>query len=102
VKLPIHAATEDHRSGIWIWEGESLSAVREIVESMVGLYSKNEYFEMHVDGLTPHWESRTRGESALPLRQAGLDRHLLGRFTSSLFPSRRARADQEISGRTSD
>ena len=51
--LPIHAATEDHRLGVCIWEGASLSAVREIVESVVGSYSKNEYFEMHVDGLTP-------------------------------------------------
>jgi len=53
VALPIHAATEDHRLGICIWEGASLSAVRELVEAVVGPYSKNEYFEMHVDGLTP-------------------------------------------------
>jgi len=53
VKLPIHAATKDHRLGICIWEGESVGAVRELVESVVGQYSKNEYFEMHVDGLTP-------------------------------------------------
>lgn len=53
VKLPIHASTEDHRLGICIWEGESLGAVRELVEALVGAYSKNEYFEMHVDGLTP-------------------------------------------------
>lgn len=53
VKLPIHAATEDHRLGICIWEGESLDAVRELVEAVVGPYSRNEYFEMQVDGLTP-------------------------------------------------
>jgi hypothetical protein len=53
VKLPIHAATEDHRLGVCIWEGASLGAVRELVEAVVGPYSKNEYFEMHVDGLTP-------------------------------------------------
>ena len=53
VALPIHAATEDHRLGVCIWEGKSVDAVREIVEAVVGPYSKNEYFEMHVDGLTP-------------------------------------------------
>ena len=53
VALPIHAATEDHRLGICIWEGASVGAVRELVEALVGPYSKNEYFEMHVDGLTP-------------------------------------------------
>jgi hypothetical protein len=53
VALPIHAATEDHRLGVCIWEGKSVGAVRELVEALVGPYSKNEYFEMHVDGLTP-------------------------------------------------
>jgi hypothetical protein len=27
--------------------------VRELIEAVVGPYSTNEYFEMHVDGLTP-------------------------------------------------
>ena len=53
--LPIHAATGDHRLGICIWEGESVDAVREVVESVVGLFSDNEYFEMEVDGLTPQF-----------------------------------------------
>jgi hypothetical protein len=53
VALPIHAATDDHKLGICIWEGESVDAVREVVESAVGPYANNEYFEMHVDGLTP-------------------------------------------------
>ena len=53
VALPIHAATTDHSFGICIWEGESLEAVREVVEGAVGPWAKNEYFEMHVDGLTP-------------------------------------------------
>jgi hypothetical protein len=53
VALPIHAATSDHRLGVCIWEGKSIAAVREIVEAVVGPYSKNEYFEMHVDGLQP-------------------------------------------------
>ena len=53
VALPIHAATNDHGLGICIWEGESVDAVREVVESAVGPWANNEYYEMHVDGLTP-------------------------------------------------
>jgi hypothetical protein len=53
VALPIHAATNDHALGICIWEGESVDAVRDLVEGVVGEFSKNEYYEMHVDGLTP-------------------------------------------------
>ena len=53
VTLPIHASTADHRLGICIWEGESLEAVREVVEGAVGAWSYNEYSEMSVDGLTP-------------------------------------------------
>ena len=53
VALPIHAASKDHRLGICIWEGESVEAVREVVEGAVGLFSDNEYSEMEVDGLTP-------------------------------------------------
>jgi len=49
--LPIHAATPDHTTGICIWEGESVDAVREMVESVMAPFSKNEYFEMNVDGL---------------------------------------------------
>ena len=53
VALPIHAATNDHTLGICIWEGESVEAVREVVEGAVGPWANNEYYEMHVDGLTP-------------------------------------------------
>jgi hypothetical protein len=53
VALPIHAATADHRTGVCIWEGESVDAVRELVESVVGPFSNNEYFQMNVDGLHP-------------------------------------------------
>jgi hypothetical protein len=49
--LPIHAATHDHGVGVCIWEGSSLESVRDLVESVVGPYSENEYFEMSVDGL---------------------------------------------------
>ena len=50
--LPIHAATQDHEVGVCIWEGPSVEAVRELVESVVGPFSQNEYFEMSVDGLS--------------------------------------------------
>jgi hypothetical protein len=50
--LPIHAATHDHGVGVCIWEGPSVEAVRELVESVVGPFSQNEYFEMSVDGLS--------------------------------------------------
>jgi hypothetical protein len=53
VALPIHAATEDHKLGVCISTGESVDAVREVVEGAVGPWANNEYFEMHVDGLTP-------------------------------------------------
>ena len=53
VALPIHAATNDHALDICIWEGESVDTVREVVEGAVGAWSTNEYYEMHVDGLTP-------------------------------------------------
>ena len=53
VSLPIHAATPDHRTGSCIWQGESVDAVRDLVESVVGPFSDNEYFELEVEGLTP-------------------------------------------------
>jgi hypothetical protein len=52
VALPIHAATPDHRLGVCIWEGDSVAAIREVVEAVVGPYAENEYAEMEVDGLT--------------------------------------------------
>jgi hypothetical protein len=51
--LPVHAATKDHTLGICIWEGESVEAVSDAVEGLVGAFSKNEYYEMQVDGLVP-------------------------------------------------
>jgi hypothetical protein len=51
VALPIHAATPDHRTGICIWEGASVEAVRELVESVVGPFSDNEYLQLDVQGL---------------------------------------------------
>jgi hypothetical protein len=49
ISLPVHAATRDHTTGICIWEGPSVDAVRDLVESVVGKYSENEYYEMELD-----------------------------------------------------
>jgi hypothetical protein len=54
VALPVNAASRDHRVGICLWEGESVNAVRDIVERTVGPFADNEYYEMEVDGLTPN------------------------------------------------
>jgi hypothetical protein len=52
ISLPIHATTSDYTTVMCIWEGESVEAVRDLVESVVGEYSENEYFEMaKVEGL---------------------------------------------------
>jgi hypothetical protein len=51
IALPINAATPDHTTGICIWQGDSVEAVKELVESVVGPYSDNEYFELEVEGL---------------------------------------------------
>jgi hypothetical protein len=50
-KLPIYGATNDHSMGICIWEGPSVKAVQQFVDSVVGPYSKNEYFEMTMHGM---------------------------------------------------
>ena len=47
--LPVHAATPDHTTAICIWQGPSVDAVRDLVESVVGQYSENEYYEMELD-----------------------------------------------------
>ena len=47
--LPVHAGTPDHTLGICIWDGPSVDAVRDLVESVVGKYSENEYYEMELD-----------------------------------------------------
>jgi hypothetical protein len=53
VALPIHAASRDHRVGVWLWEGESVMAVRDVVERAVGPFADTEYYEMEVAGLAP-------------------------------------------------
>jgi hypothetical protein len=49
----VHAATRDHRLGICLWEGESVTAVRDAVEGAIGAFADNEYYEMEVAGLEP-------------------------------------------------
>lgn len=49
--VPVHAATPDHTTGFCIWQGPSVQKVRELVESVVGDYSENEYFEVNVESL---------------------------------------------------
>jgi hypothetical protein len=48
---PIHSATSDHATGICIWRGPSLQDVRQVVESVVGEFSINEFYQLDVDGL---------------------------------------------------
>ena len=47
--LPMYAASPDHTTAICVWQGESVEAVKELVESEVGPYSDNEYFEAVVE-----------------------------------------------------
>jgi hypothetical protein len=47
--LPVHAETRDHTTAICIWQGPSVDAVRDLVESVVGQYSENEYHEVELD-----------------------------------------------------
>ena len=51
LKLPIYGATNDHSKGVCIWEGPSVKAVQEFVDSVQASYSKNEYFEMNMHGM---------------------------------------------------
>jgi hypothetical protein len=53
VALPVNAASRDHRIGICVWEGESVTAVRDVVERAVGPFADNEYYEIEVEGLEP-------------------------------------------------
>ncbi|HEX2073992.1 MAG TPA: hypothetical protein VHF92_09420 [Geodermatophilus sp.] len=48
-RLPVHAETPDHSTAICIWDGPSVDAVRELVESTVGEYSQNEYYEVELE-----------------------------------------------------
>jgi hypothetical protein len=48
-RLPVHAETPDHTTAICVWDGPSVDAVRDLVESVVGEFSQNEYFEMELE-----------------------------------------------------
>ncbi len=50
--LPVRAATRDHSTAVCIWEGPSVDAVRDLVESVVGEYSQNEYHEVEFESRT--------------------------------------------------
>ncbi len=47
--LPVHAETPDHTTALCIWDGPSMDAVRDLVESVVGEYSRNEYYEVELE-----------------------------------------------------
>ncbi len=49
IRLPIHAETPEHTTALCIWEGPSVDAIRDLVESVVGEYSQNEYFEVELE-----------------------------------------------------
>lgn len=49
IGLPVSAATHDHSTAICIWEGPSVDAIRDLVESVVGQYSENEYYEVELE-----------------------------------------------------
>ena len=46
--LPIEFMTPDDKTGISIWQGPSVDAVRQLVESVVGGCSDTEYIELEV------------------------------------------------------
>jgi hypothetical protein len=48
-RLPVHAETPDRTTALCIWDGPSVDAVRDLVESVVGEYSQNEYFEVELE-----------------------------------------------------
>ncbi len=48
-RLPVHAETPDHSTAICIWDGPSVDAVRDLVESVVGEHSQNEYYEVELE-----------------------------------------------------
>jgi hypothetical protein len=51
IELPVHATSSDHRLGISVCEGRSVTAVRDVVEGAVGRFADSEYYEMSVVGL---------------------------------------------------
>jgi hypothetical protein len=50
VAVPIQFMTPDDKTGISIWQGPSVDAVRQLVESLVGGCSDTEYLELEIRG----------------------------------------------------
>ena len=50
-RLPVHGETPDHSTANCVWEGPSVDAVRDLVESVVGEYSENEYHELELEAI---------------------------------------------------
>jgi hypothetical protein len=51
VTRSVRAMSRDRRLVICVWEGESVTAVREVVERSVGPFADTEYYEVEIDGL---------------------------------------------------
>jgi hypothetical protein len=58
VTFPAHTTSADHRLGISLCEGESVTAVRDVVEGTIGQFADSEYYEMVSSGSGPAWKSR--------------------------------------------
>jgi hypothetical protein len=50
-KFPFVARQKITPKEFCLWEGPSVKAVQELVDSVVGPYSKNEYYEMTMHGM---------------------------------------------------
>ena len=48
VTFPAHATSPDRRLGISLCEGESVTAVRDVLERVIGQFADSEYYEMAV------------------------------------------------------
>ena len=48
IALPAHATSPDHRLRVSICEGSSVTAVRDVVEAVIGRFADSEYYELRV------------------------------------------------------
>jgi len=53
VTFPAHATSPDRRLGISLCEGESVTAVRDVLERAIGQFADSEYYEVEVAGIEP-------------------------------------------------
>ena len=65
-KLPIFGQTKDCTKGVCLWEGPSVEAVQKLVDSVVGPYSKNEYYEMTVHGMVAVYNGKSSPTAEVP------------------------------------